>query len=327
MEVLYEKIKGKDKEYIDLFEENQKLKIHIDELLIWKKNHVCKINSDDIEKDIINEINSSKNINLDNLKTNIRNELKEEYENTISKLNDDIIFLKTDKKDDIKEYIPIEDNILKQTKEQNDSLLKSKINNSSNNIKKSNSSQISKNKSLHDSIFVFQDIDENWQKYISCFTYKYILKMVKLDKFINDDNKVNKEDYKEIYKWLNIYELDEKKIKLNYNIKRKIKRCKIIYDKYQDKLKYIKFNINSLSYIKNNKFDDFLNILDEKINQRNIPKIDFGDLSDDILIKYSILNNINKDINNGFNNIDFSKFNFNFKTNKNNEDYDNVETM
>jgi hypothetical protein len=41
---------------------------------------------------------------------------------------------------------------------------------------------------------------------VFCFTYKNILKMVKLDKFINNDNKVNKEDYKEIYEWLNVYE-------------------------------------------------------------------------------------------------------------------------
>ena len=109
--------------------------------------------------------------------------------------------------------------------------------------------------------------------------------MVKLDKFINDDEKVNKDDYKEIYEWLNIYELDKNKIKLNYNIKRKIKRCKLIYDKHQDKLKYIKFNINSLSYLKNNEFNEFLNILDEKIKQRKIPDNDFKDISDIIIDK------------------------------------------
>ncbi len=35
--------------------------------------------------------------------------------------------------------------------------------------------------------------------------------------------------------------------------------------------------------MKNNEFDEFLNILDEKINKRNIPKTDFKDLSDIIL--------------------------------------------
>lgn len=136
-------------------------------------------------------------------------------------------------------------------------------------------------------IFTFDVIDNEWQKYISCFTYKVILRMVKLDKFINDDKKVNKEDYKEVYEWLNIYELDENKIKLNYNIKRKINRCNIIHNKYKDKLKYVKFNINILSYMKNKDFDNFLKILDEKINQ-----INFDNMNIKEEIKYECKNEL-----------------------------------
>lgn len=243
----------------------------------------------------LNELENNKSINNSNdniiIDTTINQSLekqKGEYEikysnkfiglnETIETLNSTILELKDDNKKLLKEIDKIKSNKIIKNKNPDDN----------------------KNK-LYNSIFIFDTIEDDWQKFMSCFTYKDILKMVKLDKFINDDNKVNKEEYKEVYEWMNIYETDEKKLKINYNIRRKLNRCKIIYNKYQNKLKYIKFNINNLSYMKNDEFNEFLDILDEKIKQRKIPNCDFEDLSD-IILNENIEDNI-KCINNNCNN-------------------------
>lgn len=234
------------------------------------------INISDIKEDSI-DINLKINEALESQKKSLSQEYENKYSKNVLSLSESIKTL---------------EQTIKDLNEKNDSLQKElekiKLNSKTKKIKKEKNNENIDNKY---GIFIFDKLDEGWQKYISCFTYKDILKMIKLDMFINDDNKINKESYKEVYEWMNIYELDEKKIKSNYNIKRKIKRCKILYNKHHDDLKYIKFNINILSYLKNNEFDEFLNILDEKIQQRILPNNEFDDLSDNIL-------NINKNSNN-----------------------------
>lgn len=278
------------------------------EILKWKDNHKCIFNPDDadqilydkiyneVKDDIINEINVKDSQDYINLKTiNDNNNIRiSELENTIkfdkqAIIDEVTLKLETNfslEKEQIKQEHNNIINSIKKEYQKTIEDLKLEINSNSKNKK------TKKDKNLESidnkfGIFTFDVIDNEWKKYISCFTYKDILRMVKLDKFINDDKKVNKEDYKEVYEWLNIYELDENKIKLNYNIKRKINRCNIIHNKYKDKLKYVKFNINILSYMKNKDFDNFLKFLDEKINQ-----INFDNMNIKEEIKYECKNEL-----------------------------------
>lgn len=309
-------------EYKDLEKINEKNNIRISEL----EEKLSKLDSNIEDNDLFKQIKMQNNILLQNNKTlNAENEdfkkrldILENNNINISDIKEDSIdinlkineALERQKKSLSQEYenkysknvlslsesIKTLEQTIKDLNERNDKLQEELQKIKSNKIKKDK--KLTDNKSnnkdkLYNSIFIFDKLNEDWQKYISCFTYKDILKMLKLDMFINNDKKINKEDYKEVYEWLNIYELDEKKIKSNYNIKRKIKRCKIIYNKHHDDLKYIKFNINMLSYMKNNEFNDFLDILDDKIKQRKLPNNDLEDISDNILdINTEIIENI-----------------------------------
>lgn len=81
-----------------------KLEADYNELKVWKENHIC-----------------NSNVNIEEIKTNIKNEVKKEYDEIILKLNSDINILNMNKIDKIE--IPIEDNILfKSLKEKNKQL-------------------------------------------------------------------------------------------------------------------------------------------------------------------------------------------------------------
>lgn len=125
---------------------------------------------------------------------------------------------------------------------------------------------------------------------------------------INEDNKVNKENYEEIEHYINKYEIGNYK---SPYIKNKIKRCIDLISHFGNKIEYVKFNLSEISRMSDKKFNEWKNILDIKLN-------DNGSSSEEEIIKTD--DEIH--VNNGFNNIDFSKFNFNFKTNKKDEKND-----
>lgn len=277
-----EKINEKNNIRISELEEKlSKLDSNIEDNVLFKKlkeqNSLLIKNNENLEselKEIKQNFNSNANISdIKDNNINIDDKINKALEKQKTTLYNDFSIKIENIKNDNKILL---DSIREKDKVIND--LQSKLNNKR--IKKDKKIENNENKF---GIFVFDTMEEDWKKFISSFTYKDILRMLKLDEFINNDSNINKEDYKEVYEWLNIYELDEKKIKSNYNIKRKIKRCKIIYEKYPKQLKYIKFNVNNLSYMKNKEFDDFLNILDEKIKQIKIPNNDLEDISDNIL--------------------------------------------
>lgn len=282
---------NKNQDYINLKKINDDNNLRILELESKIAGLTSNINDNILFKQLKeqNSILSENNKKLEQDIKDIKDDyLKVQNKKIIENDNEELLKQKILYEEKLKE----KDKIFNEYKEQTDEKIKNielKLNTNNSKPspsfenKKEKQSKTKNNKNIYNSIFVFDKLDEDWMKFISCFTYKDILKMIKLDMFINDDNKINKESYKEVYEWMNIYELDEKKIKSNYNIKRKIKRCKILYNKHHDDLKYIKFNINILSYLKNDEFDEFMKILEEKIKQRNLPLNDFDDLSDNII--------------------------------------------
>lgn len=210
-----------------------------DEILELKKGDTVKINNSDIfdKQAIIDEIK----ISLESNFSIEKEEIKIKYENIINGNN----------------------KIIQELNE--------KINSKNNKNKDKENCIKNINDSLYKSIVIYDnyDIKKPWQEEICSFTYNNLKKYILIDDYINNDKDINKDDFKQVYQWLNIYELDKEKIKNNYHIKRKIKRCRYIIEKYKEQIKYVKFNINSLSYMKNDIYDKWLDILDQKINNSN----------------------------------------------------------
>lgn len=105
-ELLLERNNYKDLKckYDTLSESYKKLEVNYNELKEWKENHNC-----------------NSNVNVEEIKTNIKNEVKKEYDEIILKLNEDISILNMNKIEKIE--TPIEDNILfKSLKDKNKQL-------------------------------------------------------------------------------------------------------------------------------------------------------------------------------------------------------------
>lgn len=172
--------------------------------------------------------------------------------------------LKTDL-DDMKNE---NDSVIKTIREE----LKLNINNNSNKIKKNKENNI-KTIYLSDSITIYKELYEPWQKYAGNFTYNKFRTLYNFDCLINDDYNVNKNTYIEVIQWLN----DKPSLikygninKLSYHYKRKLNRIVEVYNKYKDRLINISINTGFLGRLTDSDYKQWLNILDNKINEKDI---------------------------------------------------------
>lgn len=324
----------------ELKTQNEKLQLQFNELSKWKDNHRCdNINIDnveqelydkiynDVKQDILEEVKNSNDINLDGIKINVREELKKEYENnifilnsTITKLNEDITFLKSDKnnKDISIEY----NNLINIEKQVNDALnnqkefltkefkkekdiinldfnkkfvglqntienLQSQLNNNKKNIKKNNEKTVKYSiEDLYNSIIIYDNINSDWQKYYASITFNKINIINNLDIKIKRDEKVDKESYFEVSEWIN------KNEKINYTsnyFKIKHERCLYILEKYKNKLdclKCIKFSPSYITNMNKSQWKKWLEIFDNKINNLyNILEDNIGNNKIDICLE------------------------------------------
>jgi hypothetical protein len=154
--------------------------------------------------------------------------------------------------------------------------LKLNINNNSNKIKKNKEKNEVKNIKtiyLSDSITIYEEFYEPWQKYAGNFTYNKFKTLYNFDCLINEDDNVNKNTYIEVIQWLN----DKPSLikygninKLSYHYKRKLNRIVEVYNKYKDRLINININTGFLGRLSDNDYKQWLNILDNKINEKDI---------------------------------------------------------
>ena len=114
---------------------------------------------------------------------------------------------------------------------------------------------------LYNSIYIYKDIKLPYQEYRASKTYRKILEEIEFNDKISDDIK-----YDDITKWIN--ENEKSNFKSTY-FKNKYERCKYLLNKYKDNLfilKKIKFSLSYIANMSDPKFTDWLNILDNIIN-------------------------------------------------------------
>lgn len=269
------------------------LQSQMDDLVKWKNDHICKcdcsnnLNIKETEEYIeIKNINKIYNDKILQLESDIKKiQLNSKFEDNhlfkqIRKqneiLSDEINILKKE------EDISVEDNSLlleinKKIKSdlddiqnENNSVIKTireeiklNINNNSNKVKNNKTIYLS------DSITIYKELYEPWQKYAGNFTYNKFRTLYEFDCLINDDDNVNKNTYIEVIQWLN----DKPSLnkygninKLSYHYKRKLNRIVEVYNKYKDRLINISINTGFLGRISDSDYKQWLNILDNKID-------------------------------------------------------------
>lgn len=243
---------------LGLKNENERLKLQVKELLYWKNNHVCKINSDDIEQDlydkiykdvkedIINEFNvkdSSEYIELKNI--------NEQYNFKISDLEIKLEKLNLDVKNNV---------LFKQMKKKNDILNNEIIELKKENTIKNNSINFDKQviideiKSSLETNFLTEkkEIKDKYENIISNLNIKInsLENKSNKNKTVKKENKYNKEY---LYKGFSIFEDDDiewKKIAGCFTYK----KFKLLY-KFNDAIENDK-NINQNTY---NEVIEYLN--------------------------------------------------------------------
>jgi hypothetical protein len=260
-DILEKENKEKDKKI-------EKLETEVGELLSWKNNHMCNnyIDIKQILKHIdVKNINDNYNDKILKSETNLKNiELKiqeDKYCNNILSL---------------KESTGLLEKTISEQNKTNEYLQKDKkviINNNKTN------KEIYSLENLYNSIVIYKPnlLSHNFYGSKTYFNLKYYKK---LDQLINDD----KCDYKEFENWIDLSEeefLKLKNKKSNY-LKNKLKRCIFIFNKYENKLIYIKFNLSYIAKMNNTIYKEWLNILQEKINQNNI-KIEDNNIINNII--------------------------------------------
>jgi vacuolar-type H+-ATPase subunit I/STV1 len=204
-----------NKDVKDEYEKNiKKLNITIlklqEDINILNMNKIDKIENP-IDNNILFKSLKDKNKKLDEKLNDLVNSNKIDKQSII----DEITFSLESKFSIEKQEIRNEYNGIINESDKKINNLKKQLNQ---NIKKIDKNIKNKNDKYSDdnllnSIVFYNNINSNWKNLVSCFTYNKIFQLYKLDIFINEDKKVNKDNYKEVYEYLNIYELDPDKIK------------------------------------------------------------------------------------------------------------------
>ncbi len=260
-----------------------------DKLLKEKSNYIVldnKYKELKTKYDILGKENKEKDKKIEKLETEVG-----ELLSLKNKHNDKILKSETNLKN--KELNSnIEDNILKELKIQEDKycnnilssiestgLLEKTIytqNKTNEYLQKGEKVIINNNKAnkenyslenLYNSIIIYKP-NLLSHKFYGSKTYFNLKYYKKLDQLINYD----KCDYKEFENWTDLSEEEYLKLKnkkSNY-LKNKLKRCIFIFNKYENKLMYIKFNLSYIAKMNNTIYEEWLNILQEKINKNNI---------------------------------------------------------
>jgi hypothetical protein len=138
--------------------------------------------------------------------------------------------------------------------------LQNQINNKKTKIENKGQDKYSEH-NLYNSIYIYKDIKLPYQEYRASKTYRRILEEIEFNDKISDNIK-----YEDITKWIN---KNEKSNFKSIYFKKKYERCKYLLTKYKDDLiilKKIKFSLSYIANMSETKFDDWLNILDNKIN-------------------------------------------------------------
>lgn len=249
-----------------LFENNKKLDL---------ENNVIKQRLDIVEKNnnIFDVIEKDNSVNETNI--NIDLKINEALEKQKDELNNKY-FNKIDSLTKIIENLQIQINN-KKTKVENKSIDKYSENN------------------LYNSIYIYKDIKLPYQEYRASKTYRKILEEIEFNDKICDDIK-----YDDITKWIN--ENEKSNFKSTY-FKNKYERCKYLLNKYKDNLiilKKIKFSLSYIANMSDPKFTDWLNILNNKINNEDSSDSDNSDdsiktMKDESVknCKYNSCNNYN----------------------------------
>lgn len=154
---------------------------------------------------------------------------------------------------------------IKDLNDKNDNLQKElkeiKFNNKKTNNKENKNIDKNSSEYLYNSIYIYENIGLEYQQYRESRTYRKLLEELEFHDKIG-----NKSNYTDVTEWINKYE------KTNFKsiyFENKYKRSKFILDKYKNDLYYIrilKFSISYISNISEKKFNEWLNILDEKIS-------------------------------------------------------------
>jgi hypothetical protein len=227
-------------------------------------------------------LENNKKLNEDNEKINQRIRFLENNDNVdISNINEEINSINIDSKindalktqkdqlykdfsierDKIKNEYKILLNSIKEEKNKVINELQSKLD-KSNKHEKHIKNKIDKysEESLYNSVYIYEDISLPYQEFRASKTYRKLLDELEFH------NKLNNINYDDIVYWINKNEKTH--FKSSY-FKNKYERSKIILDKYKDKLyklKNLKFSISYISNMSDNKFNDWLFVLDDKLN-------------------------------------------------------------
>lgn len=124
--------------------------------------------------------------------------------------------------------------------------------------------------SLFNSIYIYDNVNLPYQKYIASKTYRKLLEEIEFNNTIGDGLK-----YEDITNWINKNE--KSKFKSCY-FKNKYERSKLILELYKHdlyKINNLKFSLSFISNMSEQKFKDWLFILDSKINEFYIPNNKF----------------------------------------------------
>lgn len=288
------------------------------ELREWKENHKCNNNiniKENPEYIEITNLNNSYNNKIEKLEFDIKNiqlnsniednvifkqikeqntllfqsnnKLKLENEKIHQKLN----IIENDNKEDISNIKIEEDSdgidfktneALEKQKEELNIKYSNKIDSLTkiNNKKKETTPKCGNDKYseefIYNSIYIYEDVKLPYQKYRASKTYRKLLEEIEFN------NKIGDNTYDDITNWINNNE--KTNFKSSY-FKNKYNRSKLIIEKYKDnlyKLNNLKFSISYISTMSENKFNDWLNILEDKFNnyyKNNIdePKITIPD--------------------------------------------------
>jgi hypothetical protein len=165
--------------------------------------------------------------------------------------------------------------------------LQNKINNKNNETKPKCRIDKSSSEYIYNSIFIYEDVKLPYQKYRASKTYRKLLEEIEFN------NKIGDNSYDDITNWINNNE--KTNFKSTY-FKNKYNRSKLIIEKYKDnlyKLNNLKFSISYISNMPENKFNNWLNILEDKFNsyyKNNIDDISKKDENLDSRCKENIEN-------------------------------------
>lgn len=195
---------------------------------------------------------SSRLNNLDNNKSEIDTKIKVALEKQDVKFNKKYILLQ-EEKDKV-----IED-------------LKKNINNKLNKTNtKNNSIDKYGEETLFNSITIYENLDKDWKIYAGRFTFEKFERLFKFEQLIKQDKSINQENYDEVIKFLNDKAVLNKNCeikKLSPYYKRKLNRISYVYDLYKERLINVSINTGFLGNIPDNKYQEWLKMLDEKINK------------------------------------------------------------